>query len=314
MDSRDFRSIFRQMFGFQNPGGHHHHNREDFYQEDREDVDQRRGPVFHHDSEHPRDDDSFNFSSRGFNVYTDPFEMNRFFDQQLDEMLKMFGQSFGFRPDPGVWYGVLGDNKMIPLVEPEDDVGPSHGRDFMLKDDGQQPRVDTEVDSGNVDMRELDRLMKYRDNPGLPAHQEQKPTNLLDLFSPPSFDRRESPSGGRRNFYSFGSSLSQRSVSGPDGRLETTRTVRNSDGSEVVTVTKQLGDKSYEIVTNRSKDGSVSTEEKLVNIAENELDKFKEDLKENKQQLRPQPRDDMIRRPPAHDELLPSLWRKFFDD
>ena len=109
--------------------------------------------------------------------------------------------------------------------------------------------------------------------------------------------------------------MRQRSVTGPDGRLETTRTVRNSDGSEVVTVTKQMGDKSYEIVTNRSKDGSVSTEEKLVNIDESELEKFKEDLKDNKQQqLRLQPRDDMMKSPPAHDELLPSLWKKFFDD
>merc|ERR1719266_3243167 len=157
--------------------------------------------------------------------------------------------------------------------------------------------------------------MKYRDSPCPPHHQQQRPASLWGLFSPPSFDRRESPSEGPgSNFYSFGSSLSQRSVTGPDGRLETTRTVRNSDGSEVVTVTKQMGDKSYEIVTNRSKDGSVSTEEKLVNIAENELDKFKEDLKDNKQQLRSQPRDDMMRRPPAHDELLPSLWKKFFDD
>jgi len=310
MDSRDFRSIFRQMFGFPNHGGHHH-NREDFYQDDREDFDPRRGPPFHHDSEQPREDEGFNFGSRGFNVYTDPFEMNRFFDQQLDEMLKMFGHSFGFGHNPGRSYG--GENRMIPQVEP-DDEGPSHARDFMLKDDGQQPRVDTEVDSDNVDMRELDRLMKSRDNPGRPHHQEQKPTSLWGLFSPPSFDRRELPSGGRGNFYSFGSSMTQRSVTGPEGRLETTRTVRNSDGSEVVTVTKQMGDKSYEIVTNRSKDGSVSTEEKLVNIAESELDKFKEDLKDNKQELRPQPRDDMMRRPPAHDELLPSLWKKFFDD
>merc|ERR1719219_420639 len=156
--------------------------------------------------------------------------------------------------------------------------------------------------------------MKHRDNPGLPSHREQNPTSLLDLFPPPSFDRRELPSGSRGNVYSFGSSLSQRSVTGPDGRLETTRTVRNSDGSEVVTVTKQMGDKSYEQITNRSKDGSVSTEEKLVNISESELEKFKEDLKDNKQQLRLQPRDDMMRSPPTHDELLPSLWKKFFDD
>merc|ERR1719436_2381117 len=243
--------------------------------------------------------------------------MNRFFDQQLDEMLKIFGQGFGFGSGTGRSYGGLGDNRMIPLQEPDDDDGPRHARDFMLKDDGQQPRVDTEVNSDSIDMRELDQLMKYRDreNPGFPHHQEQNPTSLWGLFSQPSFDRRELPSGSRGNFYSFGSSMTQRSVTGPEGRLETTRTVRNSDGSEVVTVTKQMGDKSYEIVTNRNKDGSVSTEEKLVNIAENELEKFKEDLKDHKQPLRLQPRDDMMKRPhAAHDELLPSLWKKFFDD
>ena len=309
MDSRDFRSIFRQMFGFPNSGSHNH-NREDLYQDDREEFDPRRGPPFHHES---REDDGFNFSSRGFNVYTDPFEMNRFFDQQLDEMLKMFGHSFGF--GPGRSSRGFGDNRMIPLEEPDNNDDQTYPRDFMLKDDGQQSRVDTEVDSDSVDMKELDRLMKYRDSPGLPHHHEQRPANLWGLFSPPSFDRRELPSEGPSNFYSFGSSMTQRSVTGPDGRLETTRTVRNSDGSEVVTVTKQMGDKSYEIVTNRNKDGSVSTEEKLVNIAENELDKFKEDLKDHKQPLRLQPRDDMMKRPPAtHDELLPSLWKKFFDD
>ena len=106
--------------------------------------------------------------------------------------------------------------------------------------------------------------------------------------------------------------MSQRSVAGPNGSLETTRTVRNSDGSEVVTVTKQLGDKSYEVVTNRDKDGTVSTEERLVNISEQELDKFKVDLKENKELLS-QPRDDMLTSP-VYDKLLPSLWKKFFDD
>ena len=311
MDSRDFRSIFRQMFGFPNTGGHNH-TREDLYQEDREEFDPRRGQPqpFHHES---RDNDGFNFNSRGFNVLTDPLEMNRFFDQQLDEMLKMFGHSFGF--GSGRNYGGLGDNRMIPLEEPDND-DQSYPRDFMLKD-GQQPRVDTEVDSDNVDMRELDQLMKYRDSPGRPHHQDQNPANIWGLFSPPSFDRREMPNEGGHgpsNFYSFGSSMTQRSVTGPDGRLETTRTVRNSDGSEVVTVTKQMGDKSYEQITNRSKDGSISTEEKLVNISESELEKFKEDLKDNKQQLRLQPRDDMMRRPPTHDNLLPSLWKKFFDD
>merc|ERR1711997_162320 len=197
---------------------------------------------------------------------------------------------------------------MIPM-EPEPEC-PSHARDLMWRDDSQQPRVDTELDTDTVDMRELDELMRNRNKPRIPRHE--RPSNILDLFSTPSFDRPEMPSSNQGNsFFSFGSSMSQRSVAGPNGSLETTRTVRNSDGSEVVTVTKQLGDKSYEVVTNRDKDGTVSTEERLVNISEQELEKFKVDLKENKELLS-QPRDDMMTTP-VYDKILPSLWKKFFD-
>ena len=77
MDSRDFRSIFRQMFGFPNHGGRH----------DREDIYQEREEFHNEERERSQEQDGFNFNSRGFSVYTDPLEMNRFFDQQLDEML-----------------------------------------------------------------------------------------------------------------------------------------------------------------------------------------------------------------------------------
>merc|ERR1712241_256192 len=280
MDPRDFRSVFRQMFGFPNHGGRSH-DRGDIYQEEYDPRQERP------DQHGVRSADPEQFS-RGFSVYTDPFEMNIFFDQQLDEMLKMFGHSFGFGSSHGEGhhYGGFGHgDRMIPM-EPEPEC-PSNARDFMWRDDGQQPRVDTELDSDTVDMRELDELMRKRNNPIIP--RQERPSNILDLFS-----------------------MSQRTVTGPNGSLETTRTVRNSDGSEVVTVTKQLGDKSYEVVTNRDKDGTVTTEERLVNITENELDKFKMDLKENKELLS-QPRDAMMTSP-VYDKLLPSLWKKFFED
>merc|ERR1711992_314965 len=127
MDPRDFRSVFRQMIGFPNHGGRSH-DRGDIYQEEYDPRQERP------DQHGVRSADPEQFS-RSFSVYTDPFEMNRFFDQQLDEMLKMFGHSFGFGQVPGRSYGGLGDNRMIPLVEPDED-GPSHARDFMLKDDG----------------------------------------------------------------------------------------------------------------------------------------------------------------------------------
>lgn len=310
MDPRDFRSIFRQMFGFPNHGGQ---SREDIYQE-RDELDPRQERRFPDDGR-STETDGFNFHSRGFSVYTDPLEMNRFFDQQLDEMLRMFGHSFGFGSGHGEAhsYGGFGPgaNRMIPMepVEPDSDIQ-AHARDFMLKDDGQQPRVDIEVDSDSVDMKELDQLMKSRDNP-CDFHHHPRQNNLWDLFPRPSLERRDE--GERLHSFGGGSiSVTQRTVTG-NGCQETTRTVKNGDGSEVVTVTKQVGDKSYETVTSRTRDGAVSTEERLVNITENELDQFKLDLKDNKQELRSQPRDDMIRSP-KHDQLFPSLWKKFFDE
>ena len=311
MDPRDFRSLFRQMFGFPNHGGRSH-DREDIYQEEYDPRYERPSQ----DGARSADPDQYNFTSRGFSVYTDPFEMNRFFDQQLDEMLKIFGHSFGFgsRNGEGQFGGFgHGNSRMIPLEPESEPECPSTARDFMWREDSRQPRVDTEVDSDTLDMRELDELMKNRNHPVIPR-QEQRPHNMWDLFATQSFERRDlpGPSSEGSSFYSFGSSMSQRSVSGPNGSVETTRTVRNSDGSEVITVTKQLGDKSYEVVTNRDRDGTVSTEERLVNISEQELDKFKVDLREKKE-LGSQPRDDMMTAPP-YDQLLPSLWKKFFDD
>ena len=309
MDSRDFRSIFRQMFGFPNHGGRH----------DREDIYQEREEFHNEERERSQEQDGFNFNSRGFSVYTDPLEMNRFFDQQLDEMLKIFGHSFGFGfgQGEGNQFGGFGPghHPRIPL-EPESEPDcPSNARDFMWKDDGEHPRVDTEVDSDSVDMRELDQLMKFRNDSDTRQDQRPRPNNFWELFATPNFEMRELPSRERNSVYSFGSSMSQRSVTGPNGSLETTRTVRSSDGSEVVTVTKQLGDKSYEVVTRTGRDGSVSTEERLVNMTEQELENFKEELKDNKQLSTPRAGDDMMRQtPPTHDQLLPSLWKKFFDD
>ena len=130
MDPGDFRRIFRQMFGI--PDDYRHHRRGDFESEslDRfnrgdEESAQGRQEQFHLDENH---------RGRHFSVLTDPLEIHRYFEQQMDEMLKNFGFGFG-------GFGTLSEPREErgygPMVlTPDDDPPSTNPRDFMLNDYG----------------------------------------------------------------------------------------------------------------------------------------------------------------------------------
>merc|ERR1719186_2209563 len=82
--------------------------------------------------------------------------------------------------------------------------------------------------------------------------------------------------GGQKNTFlqTFSSSVVERSVSMPGGGVETSRTVRNSDGTEVTTVTRQMGDQVHQQTTTRDKDGNTTTEHRLTNIEQGALEQF----------------------------------------
>ena len=91
---------------------------------------------------------------------------------------------------------------------------------------------------------------------------------------------------------------------------------RNSDASETITSRKQFGDKTYETVTTRDRHGQSSSEEKLINITESELDQFKESFGRqtvNKGSFSPayDPRNEMIQGP-LQDSTFYRMWDKFF--
>ena len=65
----------------------------------------------------------------GFTVFTDPLEIHRFFEQQMDDMLRNFGQGFG-----GLGGG--GAIMMDPRSREDDKSSCGSVRDFMLKDEG----------------------------------------------------------------------------------------------------------------------------------------------------------------------------------
>ena len=234
---------------------------------------------------------------RGFTVYTDPLELHKYFDQQMDEMLQMFGQSFGFgglgnRHGPSHGRMLPYEDQTLEPAAPDD-----HARDFMLREEPGQPRVDTEVDWDKLDREEIDRLMTRES--GDSERSFRSP--VMDLFPSHRGSGQKNPGSGF-SFQSFGTSVSEQSVTRPNGGVETTRRVRSSDGSEEVTVTRRLGDQAHEQVTRRDKAGATVTEENLVNIQEADLESFNKSFDTGRHNIprmqQDDARDKMIRPPP----------------
>eukprot|EP00092_Neocalanus_flemingeri_P020599 GFUD01022318.1.p1 GENE.GFUD01022318.1~~GFUD01022318.1.p1 ORF type:complete len:305 (+),score=117.59 GFUD01022318.1:371-1285(+) len=247
---------------------------------------------------------------RHFTVLTDPLEIHRFFEQQMDDMLRNFGQGFGGFGGAGRETG-----RGAITLEPQEEEVSGSVRDFMLKDEG-QPRVDTDLDSKQVDMGELETLMGRKENR---SGEEECGRGVGDLFGGllgrgGFFD---GATGGNTFLGTFGTSVVERSVSTPGGGVETSKTVRNSDGTEVITVTRQMGDQVHQQTTTKSRDGSTTTEHRLTNGEEGGLEIFDNrwrgqtrEEEGGRWQVQPSPREEMMG--PPGDQLYNSLRDKFW--
>lgn len=259
---------------------------------------------------------------RGFTVFTDPLEIHRFFEQQMDDMLRSFGQGFG-----GLGGG--GAIMMDPRAREDDKSSCGSVRDFMLKDEG-QPKVDKDMDSTQVDMGELETLLRRKDS--VRVEDEDNYGGRRDLFGGSMRigdgglfgGIQEAPGGGvsifgglgrdegenNSFFRSFGTSVVEKSTRLPSGGVETSRTVRNSDGTEVVTLTRQMGDQVHQQTTTTDRQGNVNTENKFTNITEGGLTQFDNKMDGGGWQVQPSPRQEMMG--PPTDQLYNTLWNKFW--
>lgn len=114
MDPSEFGKLFRLFLGL--PSHRHPRHHDEDAGGDKE-HDNPRDQVM------PRDDRG----DRNFTVLTDPLEIHRFFEQQMDDMLRSFGHGFGG----------LGRGGGAIRMEPEEEEGAvGSARDFMLKDEG----------------------------------------------------------------------------------------------------------------------------------------------------------------------------------
>jgi len=296
----------------------------------------RRGPEGGQEGPHQqqpnRDHDQWPQNERSsrdeaelYKVFTNPLEMNRFFEEQMDEMLRNFGQGF-FGGDlrsgpPGPWGGHL----QPALPQPHEENGSK--RDLMLKD----PHLPVVPDAPAVAKPLKDEDLS--DNWQSLLGEKRTPGKQGQLFGSEEESRRSgcSPSerglggwfgnrgfgggafdfgnqdqspggGGGGGVKFFSSSVSESTVRGPDGGLETTRTVRSSDGREEVTVTKRLPD------------GSSTTETR---VTEGKAGEGSSPALDNGWTVVPRggmnvpgPRDEMLGQNP--ESVLGDLWQTFF--
>jgi len=275
-----------------------------------------------HNERSPRDEADL------YKVFTNPLEMNRFFEEQMDEMLRNFGQGFfggDLRSGPPGPFG----GRLQPALPHADDENGSK-RDLMLRD----PKHSSAAPPPAESLRDEDLSDNWQSLLGgkrqvgtqgqLFGTDEDSggvsPLERRDLEGPRSNWDRFGGRGFRSGTFNFGnqgpdmeqfqgegrgggvrffsSSVSESTVRGPDGGLETTRTVRSSDGREEVTVIKQLPDGSSRTetrVTEGNHKGSKEEGWSLVPRGGLEV---------------PGPREEMLGQKP--ESVLDELWQTFF--
>jgi len=307
MDPSGLGSLFKLFLGFPDERRRNHGDRMDEEQNPKENL--NRGD--------PEMRGRTGDEAELYRVFTDPLEMTRFFEEQMDDMLRNFGQGFfggSMRSGP---FGPFGGG-MAPLPPPFPEEDDGSKRDFMLKDEGQpsHPRLERREPKLDEDLSEQwETILGSRTGAGglgrqgdLFKDEESEPRagnipmrrgfGLGSLF-PGMREGQIVPEGGGGGggFHSWGVSISQSTVRGQDGTVETTRTERNSDGSERVTVTRT--DPSGKTVTETKETGKSNQESGDWQI----VPRGGMDV--------PGPREEMLA-PPPEDRLYSHLWDKFF--
>lgn len=250
----------------------------------------------------------------GFHIFTNPVEIHRYFEKQLDEFMKGFQQS-GFGDDFGEIGSTLdtffGDfNGSIPngsgkfeVPQLKEKIQPSEDKDlrnFYLKPEFKSPSNgvedfrDTDLD-GKIDPKDVGEIL---------SRPSDSFSSIFDPFSSETHPR----------ISMFGKMVTSKTIRHPDGTVETQKTVKESQGKEEKITTFQKGDQTYSITILKDADGEEKRFENFINIDEDKIEDFKKNFDSNKPMLpRPDENPSSLLGPPAgrSDDL--SYWfNKFF--
>ncbi|XP_033230894.1 uncharacterized protein LOC117181982 [Belonocnema kinseyi] len=244
-----FLDIFRNLFGIRYPDGPNPNYGPEI---PRQENNKFRNPIWENDDD---EDDASDFrESNGgihFQIFGDPIEMTRYFESQMDNMLKSIFDGFGQRG--GFMVPFDGEPTLEALPPPETKRSASLrdrilNREFESTEFSRNPKVDSDLD-GKISSEELTKVWKD------PSIQEVEPYNPRNSIA--------SRFAGR--------STSTQIIRRSDGTLEKRQTFRDSDGNEKITVTRQIGDKMHEIITKKDKAGIESKTENLINMDEKNI-------------------------------------------
>ncbi|KAL6444382.1 hypothetical protein ACFW04_001920 [Cataglyphis niger] len=205
-----------------------------------------RNPIWQSDED---DDDIDDFrhprSGMHFSIFSEPLEMTRYFESQMDNMLKNF--FFGFNN------GFFGDEtiKGLPFAAPEKN---DNLRDKMLKsyfdapvaDISPEQKTDTDLD-GKITAEEFSRMW-----------------NKGNVETVKPFVRS----------FSTGRSVRKEIIRKSDGTIEQKQIIRDSEGNEETIISREIGDKKYVVTTKKDKNGVETKSEDLFNMDEGELKDF----------------------------------------
>ncbi|XP_066159201.1 uncharacterized protein [Euwallacea fornicatus] len=203
-------------------------------------------------------------AGRNFNVFSDPLEIHRYFEEQMDQFFKSFAMSnFGnfakIMEHPNLNLDESLNNNQLESYQPD-------SREQFLKKgymrEFEQPihdlpgkKIDKDVD-GKLTAKDINDFFNNSNN------------------SIAASDRRQNSSIYHQPTRPIPGSFFYQSVeikTRPDGSVETRRT--DSEGNDETTITQKLGDKEYTIIRKRDRDGNVETHENI-NVTETQRSLF----------------------------------------
>lgn len=161
-----------------------------------------------------------------FHIFTDPLQMTRFFESQMENMLLSF------------FYGFNGGNEAdtrfpfnaFPFERPQED----NVRDQFLKRRNDQLvlKEDTDLD-GKVTPDNFPNIWNE-----IESNIEKPKLEIAKPF-----------------INGFSKSTTKVCVRNPDGTIEQKQIVRDSEGNEETVITRRCGDKTHTVITRKDKNG-----------------------------------------------------------
>jgi hypothetical protein len=213
---------------------------------------------------------------KGFRGLSNPHDMFQLFENQMKDMLERF---FEFDHNFNQSYD-------FPNILPLPDMAPKEPLNEVLKPSYDLPNSKpitvgmdiSAIQDGNLNKTESVDVLKPSYE--ISKSKIEKQDSDLDRIIDSGAVARHWSSSIKPRIQSFAKSSSVQTIRRPDGSIEHYRTVRDSEGNEETTITKQIGNKRHTVVTKKTKDGVETTTEDIVNMDDKDLKEFNDNWKQ----------------------------------